>query len=97
MPPFYRLNAEVEGALDYAVTEKRRQLDASDFDGSPSESALHGVPMQKYVKSSGSPDAFTYPVTDIEPQAHTVTLLTHRSSEEAGSEELSPVCFTACR
>ena len=95
MPPFYRLNAEVEGVLDYAVTEKRRQLDASDFDGSPSERALHGVPLQKYVKSSGSPDAFSYPVTDIDSQAHTVTLLTHRSSEEAGSEELSPVCFTA--
>lgn len=94
MPPFFRLNAEMDVVVDYAESEKRMQLDASDFDSRPGRT-LHGVSLQKYVKSSGQREAFTYPVADADPQRRTVTLLTHRSSEAASGQGLEPVCFTA--
>lgn len=94
MPPFFRLNAEMEVVVDYAESEKRMQLDASDFDGRPGR-ALHGVSLRKYVKNSGQREAFTYPVADADPQKRTVTLLTHGSAEAASGQGLEPVCFSA--
>ncbi len=94
MPPFFRLNAEEEVAIDYAESEKRMHLDASDFDRMGLDQELRGVSLQKYVKSSGADAAFTYPVVDADPSAQTVTLLTHRSTESTSGEGLEPVCLT---